>query len=200
MFVSLSRLSLVSLSSLSRLSLVSLSRLSHLVSLSPRLSLKARLLLWAEKLHVEEGTTLCGADDDGLYLLYLGEMHLKTKAAGGDGAGPETSSLSAGSFFNADRVLLSMGSLSGAPSTVGAVAATDSVVLRIAVPRVLALMKVRARARCLVVWRGPRSRRRQTERDGEDGEDGDDGDGVAHPEGLPPPRPPLPPPSSSASS
>jgi len=73
----------------------------------------ARLRPWSQFITLTSGDELCGEDDDNLYLLYSGEIQVQER----DGSHFECF---AGSFFNLDRVLVSVGALSGLPSTLGA--------------------------------------------------------------------------------
>ncbi len=82
----------------------------------------ARLQPWAQRLEISAGEELCGDDDDSLYMLYAGEIQIR----GRDG---HDYSVFTGSFFNLDRLLISVGALGGLPSTLGAHASKDSMVL-----------------------------------------------------------------------
>lgn len=82
----------------------------------------ARLRPWAQQFTILAGEELCGKDDDSLYMLYAGEIQIQ----GRDGS---RYSVFTGSFFNLDRLLVSIGALPGYPMTMGAVATQDSVVL-----------------------------------------------------------------------
>mmetsp|Transcript_15923 Transcript_15923/g.28658 ORF Transcript_15923/g.28658 Transcript_15923/m.28658 type:complete len:1321 (-) Transcript_15923:113-4075(-) len=82
----------------------------------------ARLQPWCERMEISAGEELCGDDDDSLYMLYAGEVQIQ----GRDG---HDYSVFTGSFFNLDKLLISIGALSGVPSTLGAHATMDSTVL-----------------------------------------------------------------------
>lgn len=82
----------------------------------------ARLQPWSNRIIIQAGEEICGEDDDNLYMLYAGEV----KITGRDN---DSHSVFTGSFFNLDRLLISVGALPGFPSTLGAVATEDSMVL-----------------------------------------------------------------------
>jgi len=83
---------------------------------------RPRLQPWSECMEISPGEELCGDDDDSLYMLYAGEVQIQ----GRDG---HDYSVFTGSFFNIDRLLISVGALSGVPSTLGARATEASTVL-----------------------------------------------------------------------
>lgn len=82
----------------------------------------ARLQPWAQRIDIQEGQTLCGPDDDSLYMLSAGEVQVQ-------GRDCQDYSVFTGSFFNLDRLLLSIGAMSGVPSTLGACATRNSMAL-----------------------------------------------------------------------
>mmetsp|Transcript_9887 Transcript_9887/g.21422 ORF Transcript_9887/g.21422 Transcript_9887/m.21422 type:complete len:1286 (+) Transcript_9887:334-4191(+) len=82
----------------------------------------ARLMPWSEMINLSEGEELCGDGDDNLYMIYDGEV----KIQGRDG---NDYSVFIGSFFNLDRLLISVGALGGLPSTLGAHATKDCTLL-----------------------------------------------------------------------
>ncbi|KAL7541698.1 hypothetical protein ACHAXR_011169 [Thalassiosira sp. AJA248-18] len=92
-----------------------------------------RLQPWAQRVPIAAGEELCGDNDDNLYMLYTGEVQIQ----GRDG----TYSVFTGSFFNIDRMLISLGALPGLPSTLGAVATTDSMVLLVPRKNFVAMSK-----------------------------------------------------------
>lgn len=80
------------------------------------------------------GEELCGPDDDNLYLLYSGEISIEQR----DGS---HCSVFTGSFFNLDRLLISVGALPGRPSTVSAVATEDTLLLAVSRANFVAMQK-----------------------------------------------------------
>ena len=94
----------------------------------------ARLRPWSKSITLSKGDKLCGDDDDNLYLLYDGEVQVKER----DGS---TFECFTGSFFNLDRVLVSIGALSGIPSTLTAVCRNDCTVLAVSRKSFMSLMK-----------------------------------------------------------
>lgn len=94
----------------------------------------ARLQKWCERVTIAAGEELCGEEDDNLYLLYSGEIQI----TGRDGT---HYSVFTGSFFNIDRLLIAVGALPGSPSTLGAVATVDSMVLIVSRKQFMAMSK-----------------------------------------------------------
>ena len=82
----------------------------------------ARLQPYSHPVNLLAGEELCGDEDDKLYMLYAGEIQIQ----GRDGS---KYSVFTGSFFNLDRLLVSIGALPSPPMTIGAVATVDSMVL-----------------------------------------------------------------------
>jgi CRP-like cAMP-binding protein len=112
--------------------------LSNVFNISVRAEEKnfssARLRPWSQFITLSSGDKLCGDDDDNLYLLYSGEVQVQER----DGSRFECFT---GSFFNLDRLLVSVGALSGLPSTLGAVATHDSTVLAVSRTNFLSMQR-----------------------------------------------------------
>ncbi|KAL7552508.1 hypothetical protein ACHAWF_015774 [Thalassiosira exigua] len=94
----------------------------------------ARLQPWSERVKISKGEELCGPEDDNLYMLYKGEVQIR----GRDG---KLYPVFTGSFFNLDRLLISIGALPGLPSTLGAVATEESMVLIVPRKNFVAMQK-----------------------------------------------------------
>ena len=84
-----------------------------------------RLRPWGERFYYKTGEVIFteSSQDDSLYLLYDGEVDVESK----NGCHRTVFN---GSFFNLDALLISLGSLPGPPTTVGAKAQKDTMVLK----------------------------------------------------------------------